>query len=108
MGRSLGAVAIVAAVSVSGCSAPSQVDLQREVIGLVKVGDDLSSAEARLRTAGFKCGPSYYANFGGHICNRNVSGPILSGCIERVEVAFDRARLRVSGIFVLRPACTGM
>lgn len=108
MDRRACALLIGVCALLSACSAPTQADLQREVQGRVKVGDDLSGAEGRLKADGFKCGPSYIVNFEGHVYDRSVPGAFISGCAERVEIAFDRTDLKVSGVYVAQPACAGL
>jgi len=104
--RSLTVTAAMASFAcISACSTPTEASLSREVQRLIKVGDGLSAAEARLRAAGFECGESYLAGVDGHICDRTAAGAFVSGCLERVDIAFNRDHLNVSRIHVEHPTC---
>ena len=61
-----------------------------------------------MNRAGFNCVPNYDLSFKGHICERGVTGPWGSGCIERVEIIYDVTGRRVDRIVVPLPPCAGL
>lgn len=99
------AAVILASLSLIGCYVANQKQFDSYATALVHPVMALSTAELALTPAGFVCDArSSYPKI---TCTRMRSS-FLSGCIERINLTLDDARMSVTGVEPKHIVCTGM
>jgi hypothetical protein len=97
------AVGVVGLVTIlDGCT-PNHMAFEKEVRQRVSVGMTLSTAVSSLSKIHMDCYGGYQVS-----CTRDRSGPMLSGCIERVNLHASQDNTFIDSIEVPPIACTGL
>jgi hypothetical protein len=98
-----GVVGLVSfATLLSGCT-PNHLAFEKAVRQRVSVGMTLSTAVSSLANMHMNCYGGYQVS-----CTRNRSGPMLSGCIERVNLHVSQDNTFIDSIEVPPIACVGL
>jgi hypothetical protein len=101
--RILGVVGLVSfATLLSGCT-PNHFAFEQAVRQRVSVGMTLSTAVSSLAKLHMDCYGGYQVS-----CTRNRSGPMLSGCVERVNLHASQDNNFIDSIEVPPIACVGL
>lgn len=90
------------ATILSGCM-PNHMAFEKSVRQRVSVGMTLSTAVSRLAEMHMDCYGGYQVS-----CTRNRSGPMLSGCIERVNLHVSHDNTFIDSIEVPPIVCAGL
>jgi hypothetical protein len=90
------------ATILSGCT-PNHMAFEKTVRQRVSVGMTLSTAVSSLAKMHMDCYGGYQVS-----CTRNRSGPMLSGCIERVNLHVSQDNTFIDSIEVPPIACVGL
>ncbi len=98
--RVLGVVSF--ATILCGCT-PNHLAFEKAVRQRVSVGMTLSTAVSSLAKMHMDCYGGYQVS-----CTRNRSGPMLSGCIERVNLHVSQDNTFIDSIEVPPIACVGL
>jgi hypothetical protein len=90
------------ATILSGCT-PNHMAFEKAVRQRVSVGMTLSTAVSGLAKMHMDCYGGYQVS-----CTRDRSGPMLSGCIERVNLHVSQDNTFIDSIEVPPIACVGL
>jgi len=90
------------ATILSGCT-PNHMVFEKAVRQRVSVGMTLSTAVSSLAKMHMDCYGGYQVS-----CTRDRTGPMLSGCIERVNLHVSRDNTFIDSIEVPPIACVGL
>jgi len=107
-------LAIVAMVTVSGCSSNSQQKLASEANELSSAGRSMGTSLAALKSAGFACSRNsrnpYDPSWPGAdiLCQRDRNYYVAATCIQRVFVSVDRKAGLIKSLDVPPPVCAGL